>query len=106
VSNESNRMIFEIKSKIPKMEEAMKRITEHNETDFLKAGFNTSYEKIDDSTYHLIFTFVNPMAKAGMNNPFSRRLMIGATKKQLKNIDKDVQINYIKENKGGKDGDS
>jgi hypothetical protein len=90
-------MIFEIISKNPLTEEGLRKLVAHNEKDFVKAGFITQYEKVSDGVYHLIFTFGNPMAKAGMTNPLGVRLMIHSMKKQFKNFDKYIQITKIKE---------
>ena len=88
-------MKFEIISDNPKIEEALKQITAHNDQEFLKAGFYTAYTKEGDR-FFLIFTFVNPMAKAGMTNPLGRNIMLKSMKDKLKKIDKNIQINYIK----------
>jgi hypothetical protein len=87
-------MKFEIISDNPKIKEALEQICKH-QPEFLRAGFITEWKKIKNK-YFLIFKFSNPLAKAGMTNPISRKIMIGAMKKQLSNIDKNIKINYIK----------
>jgi hypothetical protein len=92
-------MIFEVLSKNPLAEEGLRKLIAHNEKDFMKAGFICSYRKVAEGVYHLTFTFGNPMAKAGMTNPLSKKLMIHSMKKQFKNFDKDIEIKEFKEKK-------
>lgn len=89
--------MLEIASKEPRIEDALKQIVAHNEKDFMPAGFLCSYKKTGDNKYQLTFTFGNPAAKAGMANPLAVKVIIHSMKKQLKNIDKNIEIKRIKE---------
>jgi len=88
-------MKIEIISDNLKMEETLKQITTHNDTDFLKAGFLMALTG-EIPRWEMEFKFVNPMAKLGMTNPLGRTVIVKSMKDKLKLLDKDVKVKVIK----------
>jgi len=84
-------MIVEIKSKNPKVEEVLKKITEHNNKDFIDAGFYTTYEKTKNG-YKLKFIFTNKSAEFSMTSFLGRTLITRSIKNKLKKIDKNIEV--------------